>query len=77
MLRHTLVDFVVCIRVASFWFVISRLEEILGRMALAGVGFSRVVVWMEGCVLGRSGESRGVDLDGAGWIQMERGWIVV
>ena len=56
---HTLAGFVACIQVASFWFVISRLEEILGRMALAGVGFSRVVVWLEGCILGRSGESGG------------------
>jgi hypothetical protein len=35
-------------------------------MALARVGFSGVVVWLEGCVLGRSGESVGVDLDGVG-----------
>ena len=39
-------------------------------MALAGVGFSRVVVWLEGCILGRSGENEGVvawvvGLDGA------------
>ena len=39
-------------------------------MALAGVGFSRVVVWLEGCILGRSGESEG-------WIWVGRGWIVV
>jgi hypothetical protein len=39
-------------------------------MALAGVGFSRVIVWLEGCILGRPGESERVvaevvGLDGA------------
>jgi hypothetical protein len=39
-------------------------------MALAGVGFSRVVVWLEGCIIGRPGESKRVvaevvGLDGA------------
>jgi hypothetical protein len=39
-------------------------------MALAGVGFSGVIVWLEGCILGRPSESERVvaevvGLDGA------------
>lgn len=57
----------VCIQVASLWFELFGLGEILGHVALAGVGFCGVVVWLEGCILGRSSESEGwdgsVDLD--------------
>ena len=43
-----------CIQVASFWFAVSGLGEILGHMALAGVDFFVVgIVWLEGCTLGR------------------------
>jgi len=47
--------------VYSIW-----VRGILGHKTLAGVGFSEVVVWLEGCILGRFGENEGVvDLGGA------------
>ena len=55
----------VCIQAASIWFVVFGLEGILGHMALVGVGFFEVVVWSEECILDRTGEGEGVDLDGA------------
>ena len=39
-------------------------------MALAGVGFSEVAVWLGECILGRSVKARG-------WVWMEQGWVVV
>jgi hypothetical protein len=67
---NTLVGFVAYIQVAIFWFVVSGLVETLGHMALVGIGFSRVVIWLEGCILARPSESEGVvvevvGLDGA------------
>jgi len=41
---RTLVSFVVCIRVASFWFAIFGLTGILDRKTLAGDDFYGVVV---------------------------------
>jgi hypothetical protein len=65
-----LVDFVVCIQVASFWFAVFGLVGILDRMALGEVGFNGVAVWLGGCILGRAGENEVVvvevvGLDGA------------
>ena len=42
--HRTLVSFVVCIRVASFWFAEFGLTEILDRKTLAGVDLCGVVV---------------------------------
>jgi hypothetical protein len=52
-----LVGFVVCIQVASFWFVVFGLVGILDRMALGEVGFYGVVVWLGECILGRASEN--------------------
>ena len=63
--RRTLVDSMVCTLAASFWFGVYRSMGILDHMALVGVGFFEVVVWSEECILDRTGEGEGVDLDGA------------
>ena len=67
--RHTLVGSMVCTRAASFWFGVSGSMEILGRMALAEVGFCGVLVQLGECILCRSSENKVVV---RGWVQMEQ-----
>ena len=76
--HRTLVIFVVCIRVASFWFTKFDLTGILDRETLAGVDFYGVVVGLEEYILGRFGGGEGVVMEvvGQGWqIRMKWGWV--